>query len=164
MKNKKIYLWIQTGLCLLLCILLAAATVELYQEGVRQQQEEGDPDARIITREKVSERFGAISPLFFASIGFAAAGLVLGLRDENQDAPVKALEDSGNLLHREIAVPSDAMTVEQEKRKTRKRTAVLRVCLLVLAVILIVHGVCNGSMTDVLKKAVKICTECVGLG
>ena len=40
----------------------------------------------------------------------------------------------------------------------------LRAALLVLAVVLIVAGVFNGSARDVFGKAVKICTECVGLG
>ena len=35
---------------------------------------------------------------------------------------------------------------------------------IVLAVALIIAGICNGSARDVFGKAVKICTECVGLG
>ena len=38
------------------------------------------------------------------------------------------------------------------------------IALLVLAVALIAAGVFNGSARDVFGKAVKICTECVGLG
>ena len=39
-------------------------------------------------------------------------------------------------------------------------------CLIVLAVavIFVVVGIFNGGMDDVLGKAVKICTECIGLG
>ena len=44
------------------------------------------------------------------------------------------------------------------------RVRLLRAALLVLAVVLIVAGVFNGSARDVFGKAVKICTECVGLG
>ncbi|MBQ6048114.1 MAG: thioredoxin [Oscillospiraceae bacterium] len=40
----------------------------------------------------------------------------------------------------------------------------VRICLLVLAITLIIHGIFNGSMRDVLFKAVRICTECIGLG
>ena len=40
----------------------------------------------------------------------------------------------------------------------------VRVCMLVLALALIIHGIFNGSMRDVLFKAVRICTECIGLG
>ena len=40
----------------------------------------------------------------------------------------------------------------------------VRTVLLVAAVVLIVAGAFNGSARDVFGKAVKICTECVGLG
>lgn len=33
-----------------------------------------------------------------------------------------------------------------------------------LAVLLVVLGVLNGGMGDVLTKAAKICSECIGLG
>ena len=45
----------------------------------------------------------------------------------------------------------------QEIIKTR------RICL-VTALLLILAGVFNGSMADVLAKASAVCTECIGLG
>ncbi len=44
------------------------------------------------------------------------------------------------------------------------RLKILRIALLVLACVLIVAGVFNGSANDVFGKAVNICTECIGLG
>ena len=43
-------------------------------------------------------------------------------------------------------------------------TFVLRIVLLLAAVTMIVLGILNGGMSDVLQKAIKICTECIGLG
>ena len=40
----------------------------------------------------------------------------------------------------------------------------IRAILLTAAIGLVVIGIVNGGMTDVLAKAVKICTECIGLG
>ena len=40
----------------------------------------------------------------------------------------------------------------------------IRRVMLAAAVVLIIAGVFNGSALDVFGKAVKICTECVGLG
>ena len=40
----------------------------------------------------------------------------------------------------------------------------LRIAILVLAVVFIIAGIFNGSMTAVVNKAIRICTECVGLG
>ena len=44
----------------------------------------------------------------------------------------------------------------------RRRRA--RFVLLALAVVFIITGIFNGSMTAVVNKAIRICTECVGLG
>lgn len=48
--------------------------------------------------------------------------------------------------------------------ETARRRVIIRRVLLVAAVIFVVLGVQNGSMKDVLVKAIRICTECVGLG
>jgi len=47
---------------------------------------------------------------------------------------------------------------------TPKKTILPQAVIIVLAVILIIVGVSNGSARDVLYKAITICTECVGLG
>ena len=43
-------------------------------------------------------------------------------------------------------------------------TLVVRIAVLTVAAVFIVLGVLNGGMNDVLEKAVRICTECIGLG
>ena len=40
----------------------------------------------------------------------------------------------------------------------------VRIALVGCAVLFIILGVTNGGMSDVLNKAIKICTECIGLG
>ncbi len=45
-----------------------------------------------------------------------------------------------------------------------KRLLVIRGVVLIIAVVFIAVGIFNGSARDVLTKAVKICTECIGLG
>ena len=44
------------------------------------------------------------------------------------------------------------------------RKGKLRGLLLAAAVLLILAGIANGSMRDVLYKASAVCTECIGLG
>ena len=44
------------------------------------------------------------------------------------------------------------------------RKGALWAALFLLAAVLIVLGVCNGGAADVLAKAVRICSECIGLG
>ena len=43
-------------------------------------------------------------------------------------------------------------------------TLAVRGVVLAAAITFIIIGITNGGMTDVLAKAVKICTECIGLG
>ena len=45
-----------------------------------------------------------------------------------------------------------------------RRIRGLRAALLLAALALIVAGMLNGGMRDVLYKAKNICTECIGLG
>ena len=40
----------------------------------------------------------------------------------------------------------------------------VRIALVGCAVVFIIAGIANGGMLDVLNKAIKICTECIGLG
>ena len=41
---------------------------------------------------------------------------------------------------------------------------IVRISLLLTGLVLIVLGILNGGLRDVLIKAVNICTECIGLG
>ena len=77
-------------------------------------------------------------------------GLYLGIRDEEAEKPA-----------RDVEITPDFNKAGPEK--LAKRTLIRRI-LLAAAVCFIVMGIFNGSMRDVLVKAIKICTECVGLG
>ncbi len=51
--------------------------------------------------------------------------------------------------------------------KTKKETVILwsvRGVILAAAIVFIVVGIFNGGMADVLGKAIRLCTECIGLG
>jgi len=145
MKKSRIFLWTQAALCVLVWALLTAGAIGIYQEG-RALRDAGGPTAWIFTREKVAERFGPIAPLAYGAGCLAVLGLLLGVRAEERRGPQERLER--------------CPAVETETQ----RTNALRAALLALAVGLIVHGALNGSMRDVLVKAINVCTECVGLG
>lgn len=53
---------------------------------------------------------------------------------------------------------------KQESGLPSYTTFVLRIVLLIAAVAMIIAGIFNGGVQDVLQKAIKICTECIGLG
>ena len=140
MKRSGIFLIIQLLLYILVAVLLITAAVGIYRDGSAARSE--DPLAFIFSREIVAERFRPIAPLFFAAIGLTAVGLILGVQDENGLKPVKG----GKVENRAPGGKN------------------VRIALLVAAALLLAAGLFNGSARDVFGKAVKICTECVGLG
>ena len=53
---------------------------------------------------------------------------------------------------------------EPKKEAGPKKTGALQAVLIIAAIVLIAAGAMNGGARDVLYKAAKICTECIGLG
>lgn len=115
MTEKKIYLILQSVLCILLTVALAASAVSIYREGSAQKAE--DPMASIYSREKTAEKFRPIAPLFFGSIGLTVAGWILAVKDENADKPVRDAELTRNLTAIRVVQPSEAMKKERKKQK-----------------------------------------------
>ena len=71
MTEKKLYLILQSALCILLVILLAISAVSIYREGRARKAE--DPMEWIYTRETVGEKLRPIAPLFLFAFGMTAA-------------------------------------------------------------------------------------------
>ena len=103
MTEKKLYLVLQSVLCILLVILLAASAVSIYREGKARKAE--NPMEWVYTREAVGEKFKPIAPLFF------------GAKDETADKPVKDAELARNLTVSRVATPSEQM--KEERRRQR---------------------------------------------
>jgi hypothetical protein len=55
-------------------------------------------------------------------------------------------------------------TVDYLKKNEKPILLGVRIALVGCALVFIVMGITNGGMADVLNKAIKICTECIGLG
>lgn len=70
-------------------------------------------------------------------------------------------------LKEAIAANTGIAPIQADPENTKKETVTLwsvRGVILALAVIFIVFGIFNGGMADVLGKAIRLCTECIGLG
>ena len=96
-----------------------------------------------------------VIPLFLVSLGMTVGGLILGVRDENQDKPMrdeKLLRSLGNIRDRAV------------RQTAEPKELYLRVAVMSLAAVLIAAGIINGGLEDVFAKGAAICTECVGLG
>ncbi len=141
MKYKKILPWVQTALCVLFAVLLAAAALDIYRDGSARRA--ADPGASIYSVEAVAAHAKAPIAVLAVSTAVTVLCSALGVHGESGRADAQT------------TVPAAAATGRQR---------VSRVVLLVLAAVCIIAGICNGSMKDVLVKAINICTECIGLG
>ena len=68
------------------------------------------------------------------------------------------------LIEIEEAKKAPKRQPEPAKAQNMKARNIARAALYAAAVVMLVAGVLNGGMRDVLVKAVNICTECIGLG
>ena len=140
MDGKKLLPAIGSVLCVALAVWLAAAAIGVYREGLARQ--EADPLEPIWSPELVTERLLPI------------AGAVVRSRDgngRNGETERGPERDGGGRIG------------EAERAPLSDRKA-LRTALLLAAVALLAAGAFNGSARDVFGKAVRICTECIGLG
>ena len=70
----------------------------------------------------------------------------------------------------ELAVKEEELTDVFKKiaslfeKNSKDITLGVRIALLLCGISFVVIGIFNGGMADVLQKAIKICTECIGLG
>lgn len=74
---------------------------------------------------------------------------------------------------RELSLVKEALKVSsagqknlpvEKKSMSAKALWAIRCVVLAVALLFVMLGIFNGGMTDVLEKAIKICTECIGLG
>lgn len=151
MNRKKIFTIIQSVLCVLVMAYLAVSSLIIYHNGLAARA--ADPTARIYSRELVGKYLLPVLPLAVITLVMAVVGILSGIRDENQDKPVKGIEMKKN------PEPDESLS-----RKKRKTITIIRLAVLALALALILIGIFNGSARDTLYKAITICTECVGLG
>lgn len=158
MDRKKLILYFQSALCVLWVVLMAAAAIHIYRDGLAYQAQ-GHPDAWIFTREKVTAAFGRYLPVLLLAVLTNIVGVVIGVRDENQDKPV-ADPDTIALYKKERENGRDPVKEAAQKQRLR----IARIAVLIVAVIFVIAGIINGSMEDMLIRAVNICTECIGLG
>lgn len=139
MTEKKLYLIVQSVVCVLLVILLAASAVSIYREGKARKAE--DPMESIYTAEKAAEKFRPIAPLFFGSFGLTAAGWILAVKDDSAEKPVRDTELARNLIVARVVDPGEQMKEEQRRQKKLRRVGrVLFLLSLVPVIIYVANG------------------------
>ena len=116
MAKNKIFLWIQTALCVLIAVLLASSAVRIFIDGSAYQAA-GHPSEWIYTREKAAAALMPILPLFLLSFAMTVYGLVKGIEDEEADKPVQDVERTRDLVCARVAQPSEEMAKERGLQK-----------------------------------------------
>lgn len=158
MDRSKILLCVNSALYSLWALLTAGSVIKIYREGAALQAQ-GHPEAWIFTREKAAEAFGACLPVLVLAVAVTVICVIKGIRDDRQDKPVADPDLTGI-----YKAEREAMRDAEADAAMAGRLRSVRTALLIIAVILVIAGVLNGSMEDTLIKAINICTECVGLG
>lgn len=146
MGNKIVLIYIQAVTCLITAIILITSCLLIYFDGVRMLAD--NPMASIYTAEKIAGKFLPVAIAFALTVIVNIICVIAGARDMNQDKAATNIDINKNT----------------EGRLSAGNLKILRTVVLVFAILFIVIGIFNGSMNDVLIKASKICTECIGLG
>ena len=175
MDKKKTILYVQAFLCILWVLLMSESVVDMFQQGTAYQAQ-GHPEVWIFTREKVVTVFLRYLPLLLLALAVNMAALFMGIRDEDKDKP-QALSGLMEIYKKERAEarrmepdpvkkaePTGKRTEEEERVHIAGADRKLRTALFILAAFFVVAGILNGSLEDMLIKAIHICSECIGLG
>ena len=147
MNKNKTLLIIQSAFCILTALILIAADLSIYFEGVALKAQ--DPMESVYSVEAVAARAVFVVPVLIAAIIVTVICGILGVRDKGADRPAAGID---------IIKNTDA------GRLSPSAVRLIRGGLFIAALVFIIAGILNGSLQDVLIKATKICTECIGLG
>ena len=139
--KKKIFLWITAFFCIAACLVLSLSVIILFLKGSASS-------GPVFTAEKLQKVFLRALPFMIGAAVMSLWGLFLNIKDEN-------------------SVRIHPLQEKDRKEPFSKNGRVLwgiRIGLVCFAVLLIAAGFFNGSVMDVLQKAIRICAECIGLG
>ena len=116
MSKSKIFLIVQSALCVLIAVLLSASAIRIFLDGSAWQAA-GHPSDWIYSREKAAGALAPILPLILASVVMTIIGLVKDIRDEDADKPVRDVEISRDLIAARVPQLSPEMARERDLQK-----------------------------------------------
>lgn len=147
MSKSKIYLIVQSALCVLIAILLSASAIRIFLEGSAWQAA-GHPSDWIYTREKVAAALAPILPLILTSIVVTVIGLVKDIKDEDADKPVQDVEISRDLIAARVPQPSPEMAAERETQKKLRIGGWIGFAVCMVPILLYVTNADHFTQTD----------------
>ena len=113
--KNKVYLIVQSVLCVVVCVMLAAAAVMIYRAGLAQKA--ADPLSWIYTREKVAAALVPVMPVLILGIILTVVGLIMKITDANADKPAKDTEWQRDTIAKRVATPSSEMKAERSRQR-----------------------------------------------
>ena len=113
--KKKVSLIIQSLLCAAVTALLIASVISLFMEGSALKA--ANPLEWIFTREKAASALKPVLPLFAVSLVMTAAGLLLQIRDEKAEMPVRDAGIQRDLIVSRVSEASPQMAAERARQK-----------------------------------------------
>ena len=147
MTKNKIFLWVQTALCVLIAILLVSSAVRIFIDGSAYQAA-GHPSEWIYTREKVTAALMPILPLFLLSFAMTVYGLVKGIEDEEADKPVQDVERTRDLVCARVAQPSEEMAKERALQKKLQLGGWIGFAVCMIPILLYITNGAHFALTD----------------
>ena len=115
MTKSRIFVVIQSILCILIVILLANAAIGIFLEGTAWKAEH--PLDWIYTREKIADRVAPIILLILFAFGITVSGILLEVTKDLKQAPAKDNEVTRDLMVARVANPSEGMKREAALQK-----------------------------------------------
>ena len=115
MNKSRLFLIVQSVLCIILVVMLAVAAIGIYREGLALKAT--DPLSWIYTCDKAAVALRPVLPLLALSLVMTAVGLFLGIRDENGEKPVKDTECLRDLTVSRVTAESAEMKAERSRQK-----------------------------------------------
>ena len=113
--KNKVYLIVQSVLCVVVCAMLAAAAIMIYRAGLAQKA--ADPLSWIYTREKVAAALVPVMPVLILGIILTVVGLIMKITDANADKPAKDTEWQRDTVISRVATPSSEMKAERSRQR-----------------------------------------------
>ena len=168
MKRSKPLTRAVTVLTVILGAALCAAVLALYSGGVRQRTLSGSATAPIFTPEAVKACGLWVLPvaalwlvLVIAAAVKEGTGRAPGAARLREGSRKRGTDAKGPATRQGRSFRPAVPFAGQEETRGRRWA---RAALLAAAAALILLGILNGGLNDVLVKAINICTECIGLG
>ena len=170
---------IQAVLCVLSAVALIVAALLIYFEGSAAKA--SDPMADVYTVEAIAGNAVFVLPVIAAAVFVTIICAVKGVKGaEIKRAPGAKITGGADtekntgkapVRKNDGKVQDDKNTDGTSLRENvadaslpASTTNIIRIAVILMAIILIIIGIFNGSFNDVFIKASKICTECIGLG